>query len=80
MGPVPVSPTVLRRSGRDFTDRKGAERQPRAMIHFCEGCNAEGAKYGVRVGAKIFSFCGWRDGAPFCAVHPDTRVPIGVPQ
>ena len=70
-----MSPTVLRVSGPDFTNKYGAEVKPRAMIHFCEGCHTEGAAFGIKIGGKLFSFCGWRNGAPFCRVHPDTHVP-----
>ena len=70
-----MSPTVLRRSGRDFTDRKGVARQPRAMIHRCEGCGFEGAAFGVKNGAKLLSYCGWRNGNPYCIEHPETPVP-----
>lgn len=58
-------PTVLRRSGPDFT-RAGAGVTPRAMIHFCEGCGYEGAPFQVRTGGKLLSYCGWADGAPVC--------------
>jgi hypothetical protein len=58
-------PTVLRRSGPDFI-RNGAAVTPRAMIHFCEDCNFEGAAYGIRQGGKLLSYCGWVDSAPAC--------------
>jgi hypothetical protein len=60
-------PTILRRSGPAIM-RNGVAVEPRAMIHICEGCGAEGAPFIFWDGKAMLSWCAIdenRDG--YCA-------------
>ena len=60
-------PSVFRRIGHDFVDRKGETRTPYALITWCEACNYQGASFGdIDARGNRVWFCGWRDGAPIC--------------
>lgn len=60
-------PSVFRRIGPDFVDRKGDTRTPRALTTWCEACNYQGASFGIIDGqGNRLWYCGWRDGEPVC--------------
>ncbi len=61
-----MMPTVRRRSGPDFV-RDGAIVSPKALIHFCEGCGAEGAPFLFYDGRKMLSWCAYSNGTGYCA-------------
>jgi hypothetical protein len=64
-----MMPTVLRRSGPDFV-RNGVVISPKAMIHLCEGCGAEGAPFLFFDGKRMLSWCAYSNGAGYCAKAP----------
>lgn len=53
-----MTPSILRQSGPKYV-RDGATFTPRAVIHFCEVCSAEGAPFGFTdASGKRTYFCG----------------------
>lgn len=46
---------------------------PLAMVHFCEGCNFEGASFGDTVNGARLYFCGYRNGVPECVNKGETN-------